>query len=463
VVIELFDFYGGVSVFSRFVTVQDDMKPEIVAFTRLEDKFDYTLSNLANVQLQDFGASHLYYPKVNVLDNERAAERINVYKNLIEWISFFKNRYGMGQNLYDVEIYDDDIDAYVPYLDPTQNHPKKLYWGLGEDDTPVTLRDLRDVEIGDLYWMRLTNLVHLDDFNAGFYVQNPRPGGIIRASIYPDYVIPQYSTLEELVAILNASNHPFIKLFNYEIIRGRRSDYQYIIHAQAEYLSKVMYHMLGVPGVSSPSPSPSPSPASPSPGRGRRDEYTFFLPKRVFSTELIDYLSSISPVFDSETMFLLAKTSDVLSGAVQDPTFWQEKKYWKYENDRQVGHLPTTIDQNAFNINDIKLFEESFTVPENAFVFFVINNLDGKSDFEWVLTDSSTGVEVFRARSVPFFVWKFKDIGTYALSVVVTDNRRTQYSSQIKNFVRVLDKRGYVRETESRLNSRKIELLRNRA
>jgi hypothetical protein len=51
---ELYDFYGNISVFSRFITVQDDMKPEIVAFTRLEDKFDYTLQNLKNVQLKDF-------------------------------------------------------------------------------------------------------------------------------------------------------------------------------------------------------------------------------------------------------------------------------------------------------------------------------------------------------------------------------------------------------------------------
>jgi hypothetical protein len=162
-------------------------------------------------------------------------------------------------------------------------------------------------------------------------------------------------------------------------------------------------------------------------------------------------------------MFLLAKTSDVLSGAVQDPSFWQEKKYWKYENGRQIGHLPTTIDQNAFNINDIKLFEESFVVPENAFVFFVINNLDGKNDFLWTLTDSTTGEEVFRVRSVPFFVWKFKDIGTYSLSVTVTDNRRTQYSSQVKNLIRVLGKREYTRNIESRLNRRKIDLLKDRA
>jgi hypothetical protein len=129
VTIELYDFYGNVSVFSRFVNVQSDMKPEIIAYTRLEDKFNYSIKNLNNVQLQDFGASPMYYPKVNVLNNEDAAVKIDIYKNLIEWISFYKNSYGMGQNLYDVELYDEDSNTYAGYLDPTQSHPKKLYWG----------------------------------------------------------------------------------------------------------------------------------------------------------------------------------------------------------------------------------------------------------------------------------------------------------------------------------------------
>lgn len=460
VTIELYDFYGNVSVFSRFVNVQSDMKPEIISYTRLEDKFNYSIKNLGNVQLQDFGASPMYYPKVNVLNNEDAAVKIDIYKNLIEWISFYKNRYGMGQNLYDVELYDEDSNTYTGYLDPTQSHPKKLYWGLGEDDTPVKLKDFRDISIGALYWLRLTDLVYLDDFNAGFYIRNPQPGASIQISLFSEYVIPYFSSLEELVQILNESNHPAIRLFNYEIINGKKSDGQYVIHAQAEYLSKEMYHILNYSGGGSPIGLPSPGGQN---GSLLGDKYTFFLPKKVFSHELISYLESISPIFDSETMFLFAKTSDVLSGAVQDPNFWQDTKYWKFENDVQSGYLPTTIDQNAFNINDIKLFEESFAIPENGIVFFVINNLDGKQEFIWKLINSVTGEEVMRVRSVPFFVWKFKDLGTFTLSVEIIDNRNTSYSNSIQNFIRVLDKKEYVREIEHRLNNRKLALLKSRA
>lgn len=456
---ELYDFYGNISVFSRFVTVQDDMKPEIVAFTRLEDKFEYRVDNLKNIQLKDFGASPLYYPKVNVLDNEAAAVKIDVYKNLLEWISFYKNRYGMGQNLYDVELYDATTDTYVKYTDPLQSHPKKLNWGLGENDTPLQIKDFRDIELGSLYWLRLTDLIYLDDFNAGFYIQNPAPGEKIKISLFSDYTIPNFSSLEELVQILNAENHPGIRLFNYEIIDGRKSDNQFIIHAQAEYLSKEMYHILDFPGGFSPSGSPSPSNINGYNG----DKYTFFLPKKVFSKKAIDYLASLSPVFDEETMFLFAKTSDVLSGAVQDPSFWQDTKYWKFTNDEQIGYLPTTIDQNAFTINDIKLFEETFNTPENAIVFFVINNLDGKSEFIWKLTNYRTGEEIVRAKSVPFFVWKFKDLGEFTLNVEVIDNSGTSYISEIQNFIRVLDKKEYVRVIERKLNDRKLELTRSRS
>ena len=457
VIAEISDFFGNITVLSQSVTV-DEILPQILAFTRLEDKFDYTVSNLHNVQLQDFGASTLYYPKVTVLDNEEAVFKIDIYKNLLEWISFYKNRYGLGQNINDAELYDINTNTYIPYNDPSQNHPKKLYWGLGEDGVPIKLKDFRDIRIGDLYWLRLTNLIHLDDFNAGFYLRNPKPGNSIKILLYSEYIIPNFSTLEELVQILNTSDHPAISLFNYEIINGRKSDGQYVIHAEAKFLSRIMYHILS--SLGGPSPSPSPSPSNRGIGGGS-DKYTFFLPKGVYSKSAVNFLKSISPVFDEETLFLHAKTSDILSGAVQDPLFWQDQKYWKFAEDQQRGYLPTTIDQNAFNITDIKLFEETFAIPENGIVFFVINNIDGKNDFRWTLIDSF-GNEVIKVKSVPFFVWKFKDLGNFSIQAEVFDAKSSRYVNKLENFIRVLDKRSYISETERKLNDRKLKLNRNR-
>lgn len=459
VIIELYDFFGNVSVFGRFIEVSDALRPEIVAFTRVEDKFDYRLSNLSNVMLKDFGASKVYAPRCFVLDTEDS-DRVNTYRNLLEWISFFHNRYGMGQNLYDLEVYNPDTNSYVSYTDPSWQHPMASYWGLGRRKHPIRLSDLENMTIESLYWLRLSDLVHLDDFNAGFYIRNPRPGGTIGVSLFSDYVLPDFSSLDELVEILNSSNHPAVRLFNYEIINGRRSDGQYIIHAQANFLGKQMYHILSLTGGESPSPSPSFSPSSP--GGVSGDKYTFFLPKGVYSKSTIEFLRSISPVMDDETLFLLAKTSDILTGAVQDPSFWQENKYWSFTDDRMRGHLPTMIDQNAFTATEIKQFNQSFSVPENAIVWFVVNNLDGKNEFIWSLVDESTREEVFRAKSVPFFVWKFKDIGRYTISVKVYDNRGTEYSNTLTNAVTVLGKTQYIQYIERRLNERKARLLRDR-
>ena len=437
VTIELFDFYGNVSVFSRFIEVTSQMKPEIVAFSRLEDKFEYTVKNLSNIQLQDFGASPIYYPKVNILDNESSAIKINLFKTLTEWGSFFSNRYGMGQNIYDVDLFDVDTSAYVAYTDPLQNHPRKRYWGLGENDTPITLKDFRDIEVGSLYWMRLNSLVHVDDFEAGFYFYTPTVGDTISLSLFTPYVIPAFTSLDDLCVTLNASTHPGISLFTYSVLNGTD------IHAQARFLSKELYHTIQYSGATITG-----------------DSYTYFTPKKVFSQSLINYLVANYPSFEEENLFVFAKTGDVLSGNMQNPNFWVDD-YWYFDNDIQYGFIPTTIDQNVFNINDIKLFKDTFTVPENGIVFFVINNLDGKNDFIWSLTNTITGEEVIRVKSVPFFIWKFKDIGNFSLKVTVIDNRETLYENSVQNFIRVLNKNQYTIEIEERLNTRKNYLIKN--
>lgn len=437
ITIELYDFYGNISVFSRFIEVTTQMKPEIIAFSRLEDKFEYSINNLGNIQLQDFGASSIYYPKVNVLDNENAVIKVDPYKNLTEWGSFFMNRYGLGQNIYDVDVYDVDTNTYIAYTDPLQSHPKKRYWGLGENDTPITIKDFRDIELGSLYWMRLNDLVYVDDFEAGFYFYTPSSGDTLTLSLFTAYTIPAFTTLDDLCIALNASIHPGIKLFTYSVLNGTD------IHAQARFLSKELYHTIEYSGSTITG-----------------DTYTYFTPKRVFSTQLVDHLNSTYPLFNEETLFLFAKTGDVLDGSVQDPNFWVDD-YWYFNNNKQYGFLPTIIDQNVFNINDIKLFNETFSVPENGIVFFVINNLDGKNDFIWSLTNTITGEEVIRVKSVPFFVWKFKDIGNFSLSVTVIDNRETNYENSVQNFIRVLNKNKYSLEIEERLNTRKNYLIKN--
>lgn len=231
-------FNGDTIPFTKQVTVDDAKRPEIIAFSRLEDKFDYRINNLGNVQLGDFGASTFYYPRVNVIDNEDT--NFDIYKNVMEWESFFQNRYGTGKNIYDVDLYDTTTNTYVPYNDPLQNHPKQDYWGLGSYTAPFKLKDFEGMTFDDAYFMRLSDLIYQGDFNAGFYMTTPRKGDTVTISLYSPFVLPGFSSLQDLANKLNASEHPGIRLFNYEVIDEK-------IHAQAEYFSKEMYHILYMP------------------------------------------------------------------------------------------------------------------------------------------------------------------------------------------------------------------------
>ena len=456
--VELYDFYGNVSTYTRTLTIDADSKPEIIALTRLEDKFDYSIGNLSNVQLKDFGSSPLYYPKINVLDSEDSAFSLDVYKGLLDTLSFYKNRYGLGQNMYDVDFYNEATNTYVDYFSSTWSHEKKDYWGLGTNKLPISLKDLAGLKIEELYFLRIANTVYLDDFSAGFYLNQVNPGEWIQFSQFDPYYVPYFSTELELISILNESEHPAISLFNYDIVGP-------YIHATAKYLGRDQYQILYYEGGFSPSFSPYFSPfysPLPSPWSSQvdGDKYTFFLPNGVYSKSVINLLKSISPLFEEETLFLYSKTSDQLTGAVQDPSFWESSKYCEWINNKQRGYLPTILDQNAFNPNDTKMYSETFYTPEDNPVFFVVNNIEGKSDFIWTLYDS-TNTEVVRVKSVPFFVWKFKDLGDFTLKCEVFDNVGGRYVSQLENFIRVLDKKQYITSVESRLNSRKANIVKS--
>lgn len=444
VYIDLHTFNGNTSTFTKKITVDDDKKPEILAFSRLEDKFNYKINNLSNIQLKDFGTSTFYYPRVNILNNEDVPAKFDIYKNLLEWESFFSNRYGSGKNIYDVEIYDNDTSTYIEYNDPSNTLEAKKYWGLGLNNIPFKISDFEGIPIKDTYFMRFTDLIYQGDFLAGFYIVNPTPGDSITISQFSSYFIPNFSNLNELASLLNAeSSHNGIKLFNYEVINDK-------IHAQAKYFSKQMYQILIYLDDASPS--------SPAIGNGS-DKYTFFHPKHAYSDRLVNYLKNNFPAFDEETLFLFSKTSDMLSGAVQDPYFWSDTDYWKFDNDIQKGYLPTTIDENAFDVTKIKLFNQRFEIPRYAPMFFVIDSIDAKVEYIWTLTNNLTNEEVVKVKGVPFFVWKFKDLGKYNLHVEVIDSSGASYFQNIENLITVNDKIQYTKNIENKLDERKLQLL----
>jgi hypothetical protein len=267
-----------------------------------------------------------------LLNNESIPDEIDIYKNVLEWASYFENRYGTGQNIYDVEIYDVDSDQYLNY-DLSQSHPYINYWGLGMDEKVLRISDISDLTIDSLFFQRFCNLSYHDDFNAGFYMEDPQIGQEIDVSKYSTFVIPSFVDLDDLVTQLNASLHPAISLFVYSFLDMTIPT----IHAKSRYLSKEVYHILesDYSGV---------------------DQYSFFLPKKTYSDRAIQVLQDLSVDFDPEMLFLVAPTSDMLSGAVKDPQYWEDNQYWTFTNDVQRGHLPTVLDQNSFSLEKANHF-----------------------------------------------------------------------------------------------------------
>lgn len=199
-------------------------------------------------------------------------------------------------------------------------------------------------------------------------------------------------------------------------------------------------------------------------------KYTFYEPTWFYSLKAMKELKRKYPNMDVETLFLTAPFKDIISGAVQDMQYWVDRKFVKWypgsgsgPNDSQVGFLPTEFDENALSMANIKLSENSFIAPKFVPIFFIVNNLKGKTDTIWTLTnvtDPNNNFDVIKIKGAPYFIWRFPEIGTYSLSVQTFDNNSNSYGNSIPNLVTILEPDDYVNLVEKQLDARKAQLLK---
>jgi hypothetical protein len=120
-----YDYMGGISMkFETKLVVVSTSIPHVIAMMRLDDKFDMTISNLANIKLDDMSISRWYDTRINVLGNDDADARVKKY--LMEW-DFYSN------SKDNVKIYEDsyaqlgyEVSSPIPgsvirFLDITNN------------------------------------------------------------------------------------------------------------------------------------------------------------------------------------------------------------------------------------------------------------------------------------------------------------------------------------------------------
>ena len=200
---KLFDFMGGATIAykPRLITVKEPAL-EIIAFSKYEDKFEYSLSNLGDVLIDDFGSSEIYDPNVIMRDFAVSIKSLKV--GLMDWYNYRNNMYaydavtGNGIKMWDTTL---AVPAFVPLSQC--NHPRKDQWGIN-DKFILKLSDFEGARIEDVYFWKLKNMVYAPDFLAGFHMWNPAPFDIISFgtdSYSPSiekikYVIPNIVTVK---------------------------------------------------------------------------------------------------------------------------------------------------------------------------------------------------------------------------------------------------------------------------
>lgn len=456
---KIHDHFGGKSFHYLRVTV-NQTKPYIVAVTRVNDKFNYRLKDLHNLQIKDMAGSYVFDPNANITDNEDSFNSIDMSSNLFNMWEYI-NHFGIGRNMFNIEVLDDDTGTFKAYDDDTLDSKYKRWWGVAEGQTGMRLKDLDGVQIKDMFHTKIYQNVWCWDFLNGFYLERYEPGTVIQIGGYVPYTIPQYSNLSQLVTILNETEHPALSQYNFSVERNS-------IHAQAKYHSKQLHHAVIINPTSSTSSTSGPavsSPAVSSPSH-RTSKYTFFEPVWALSENFIDHMVNKFPNIDRETFFLSAPTSDIISGVVSDPQYWINKKSLRYNEDltEQTGFLKSVFDENSLSMSQIKITDNQIIVPKYLSVFFLVNSVWGKTETTWYLrkrNSDSTFTDIITIKGGPFFIFRFPETGDFYLKAEVKDNNGNIHELDYDPVVKVLSKDDYIESIEDRLNSRKVKILKN--
>ena len=559
----VYDFSGSATmVYEPKLVEVFDVIPEITALEKLEDKFNYQMSNLYDVMLQDLGNSQVYNP--NILMRDTAGEIGNLQINALDWDFYRRSMYtynintDSGAMLWDTSLPEPE---YVPWY--ACNHPKKYQWGTDEKFR-LTSMDFQNTRIGDLYYLKLKDTVYNSDFLAGFHMWNPAPfdkiifgrtigspsldkieyvcpqiihadvatisnidlsnvntiddvligtGDIVLVGMQSDtsengvYVaqsmgvycsltrLPEcdtayksansfvvvlsgtyntdtswrtinYNTTEvdtfstspmeyyqcaysnnyvigteymiSLSDIIMTEQHPIVRLFSSHVILYGVSPEIQVLHITARNFDKFAYQYLSYyKNYDTSLYAVIPTDVI------TGSEYTFGEPIWAYSDTLMLSLEQEYSSFKREELFLFAPIMDILNGLTNNSDYFINNNYMEISDGTQVGHLPTVFDENYFGFTKTKAFNEGFFIPMHGIVFFTVNNIFAKRQFVWTLFNDVTGEEVVRVTGVPFFVWKFADVGMFRLTVVVHDKYGNIYNADMTSFIHVHNKLDY--------------------
>lgn len=430
---QAFDLMGGASFRHELDVIVVVERPlDLVAFSRLEDKFDYHISNLYNVMAEDFGSSTWDDPRVNVL--WQPSDKMRIRTNLTNW-RFYR------QHMDNAKIFDPD-NVWRPYADSILGI--KRQWGIFGDKFNLTIDDLADLKIDDVYYYRGVDTVFRETFLSGFSFTNPHAGDVLQftGSVTLDQIFPAYTiTTDDLFAlrdVMNASSHPVVSLFTYEVIGDR-------IQGNAKEFGWHTYHNIRYLNNSGQSPSID------------GDAHTFFT-GHIFNEDILTHLEDNYPLFDRDLLFTNAPTDDIVNGLVNDDRYWIDNKYFYFDEDGNMrGYIPSVLDAGPFDLKSLKVYYGGFWTVKCAIVIFAINNISGVRECEWTLLKyHGADIEdevVIKVKDVPFFIWRFDQTGMYKLTAMAVDTNGNVYTNWDEQGIEVLENYDYVTRVNKRINT----------
>ena len=198
--VKLWDFTGNVSMKydNRKIQVNDTI-PEIVAIFKGDDKFDFSVKNLHNIKLSDFGTSTSLHPKVNIVDMDKSdldIDSFNVDTNVI-----FSHHTS-------TEIYNESTSTWDNIQDSQVEGIENLGFGHRKS---LSFSDFKDATLDDLFHIRPIDCVMSSDELAGFHLIDVKPNDIIQIGYsnssdygYDQYVVPTPPT--NFMPIINIVN-----------------------------------------------------------------------------------------------------------------------------------------------------------------------------------------------------------------------------------------------------------------
>lgn len=199
--------------------------------------------------------------------------------------------------------------------------------------------------------------------------------------------------------------------------------------------------------------------------------YTFSKPITVFSpsdsTSVQETLLGAGYRLDEDLLFLVCPFDDQLisltnhtAAPASDIRYWISGGYVYYDNvlGTQTGFLPSCVDQNSLNLQQVRSTKDTVIVPKFHPVFITICNLASNVYTEWVLKKWDGSV-VCTVNTTSYFIWRFDEDGLYKLTVTSTDSRGNSYVLSTDIAVsQVMTCTDYENYVEQWLNDRKFKM-----